>query len=138
MKKIFMILFLLSGFVFSQSDWNVKQSYVTVDISSDSTTIAFDMYTLFGNNVQENYKLIGIGCDTAMTSTTLTFTVYDENESVYKVLKDKDGSAYSITVGASFYIPLDPTIFAGIRKGQLVFGSSETADRIITLAGRVY
>ena len=138
MKKIFVLIMIMASICFGQSDWNVKQTYVTVDISSDSTTIAFDMYTLFGNNVQENYKLIGLAMPSSLTSTTLTFTVYDEVSASYKTLKDKDGSAYSITVGASFYIPLDPTIFAGIRKGQLIFGSSETADRIITLAGRVY
>ena len=138
MKKILFILLVLSGFVLGQVDWNVKQSYVTVDISSDSSIVTVDLYSIFGNNLQENYKLIGLSTPAALTSTTLTFKVYDEVSATYKTLKTSAGAAYSITVAANFYIPLDPNIFMGIKKLQLVFGSKETADRIITLAGRVY
>ena len=136
MRKILILLFCAS-FILGQ-DYNPQQYESTV-VSGDDSVIV-DLYSAFGIVDQGNeLKLIGLFTDATMTSTALTFEVYDEKNDSYKTLKDFDsGNDLSYTIAASEYFPLDPRYFAGVRKLVLRFGSSEAANRSIVLIGRVF
>lgn len=137
MKKIFLILLFISVNLLAQ-DWNARQSSVTLLIASDSNTVSVDLYSIFGDNVGETPKLIGIATPSALTSTSMTIKVYDNVAAAYKTLTDSDGVALTVTVSASKYIYLEPIWFAGISKFQLEMGSKETANRVFTIVARVY
>lgn len=137
MKRLFILFLFISVNLFAQ-DWNARQSSVTLTISADSNTVAVDLYSLFGANVGETPKLIGVATPSALTSTSMTILVYDEVGGAYKTLTDADGVALTITVAASKYIYLEPIWFAGISKFQLEMGSKETANRVFTIVARVY
>lgn len=134
-----MILVLAGSLIAQQNaNWNIEQTVVTVDISDNDTLVNIDLYELFGRKDGQELKLIGIMTDTVMTSTALTFNVYDENQEIYKNFEDEDGDSYTLTIEANKYYPLKPTYFAGFNKIQLQFGTAEEADREITLVARVY
>jgi hypothetical protein len=101
--------------------------YPTVTIASGQTVSAAIDLT--------EYTLVGIIMPSTFTGTTMTFQASADN-STFVAMKDTSGSTISYTVGTSRYIPLDPSIFAGIRFLKLVSGSSEGQDDIIALAVR--
>jgi hypothetical protein len=46
---------------------------------------------------------------------------------------DRPMYQYSVTVGTSRYVALDPAVFAGVKWVKVVSGSSEAAERTITI-----
>ncbi len=101
----------------------------TVTISSGGTTSAA-IPCLDGS-------LTAIVCPSALTSTALSFTAATTSGGTYKTVKAMDGaSTYSVTVGASFVVPLDPRVFASLPYVKLVFGTAEGADRSIEIIRR--
>lgn len=134
-------MFLMSSFLMAQSaltDWDSRQDTVHINISVNDTLITIDMNALFGKVGNETLKPIGFFTDSTMTSTSVTFKVYNEYYGTYFLLKDHDGSAHSVTVSGAEYYPFKPTLFAGVQKFQMEFGSAEAADRVISIVGRVY
>lgn len=81
--------------------------------------------------------LVGFYTPAALTGTAMTFQAAPNASGTYvEVVDGATGSAYSVTVAASKYIALDPAKTYGINQVKLVSGSSEAADRTITLVYR--
>lgn len=80
--------------------------------------------------------LCGFYMPAAFTGTTITFTAATAEAGTYLPVEDGDGASISKTVSASKYVKVDPADFAGIQFLKLVSGSSEGAERTITLAIR--
>jgi hypothetical protein len=78
-------------------------------------------------------ELVGFQLPAAFTSTTITFLVSTVSGGTYQIMKDGAGNTVSKTVAQGQYIAVDPTLFRGVRFVKLVSGSSEAADRQITL-----
>ena len=79
--------------------------------------------------------LCGVYMPAAFTGTALSFEASADGTTFVSV-EDGDGSAVSKTVSASKYIKLDPADFAGVRFIKVVSGSTESAERTLTLALR--
>jgi hypothetical protein len=82
-----------------------------------------------------NGTVVGILTPAALTGTAFTFSVSADGVT-YNTLYSDAGTAVSVTVAASRYIYLDPTVFAGVRYVKVISGSAEGAQRIITLVLR--
>jgi hypothetical protein len=82
-----------------------------------------------------NGTVVGILTPAALTGTAFTFSVSADGVT-YATLYDSSGAAVSFTVAASRYVYVDPAIFAGLRYVKVISGSSEGAQRIITLVLR--
>ena len=77
-------------------------------------------------------QLVGLIFPAALTGTAMTFTMSNAKEGTYVPVQATGGaSAYSITVAASKYVPVDLNTFSGIRYLKLVSGSTELAARSI-------
>jgi hypothetical protein len=101
------------------------QTTATITVASNATTSA--EVDLGGTNI------VGLQMPAAFTGTTVTFLVATASGGTYQPLVDGAGSAVSKTVAASKYVGIDPTLFRGVRFVKLVSGSSEGADRAITV-----
>jgi hypothetical protein len=88
---------------------------------STSTSVDF-MHASFG----------GLAIPAAFTGTSMTFTVCGTIGGTYQALNDKYGTAVSMVVaqGKSYPLPME---LAGWPYFKIVSGSSEGADRIITI-----
>lgn len=102
-------------------------NHIAVTISSGGTTST--VADLSGK------ALVGMHLPAALTGTAVTFTV-DNGSGTYNTLADGAGADVSKTVAASKFINLAPSDFAGVNKLKVVSGSSEGADRTITLVVR--
>ena len=97
--------------------------YQTVTLSGTDPSDAVDC---------SRYQLVGLYTPGTITSTAITFTASNDG-STYVAVRDVAGaSAYSATVAASYYVPLDPRVFAGAQWVKLVPGSSEASARSVT------
>lgn len=79
--------------------------------------------------------LCGLFLPATFTGTTLTFSVSKDGTN-FVTMQDGAGSSYTKTVANGTYCPLPPADFAGVRWLKITSGSSEGADRVITLAVR--
>lgn len=78
--------------------------------------------------------LCGILLPAAFTGTTLSFLVSDALAGTYVPLKSSaSGTLLSYTVAQATYAALDPKDFQGVNFLKLKSGSSEGADRALTL-----
>lgn len=77
------------------------------------------------------YTLVGMKYGT-MTGTAITYTMSETKTGTYVAVKNSSG-AVSTTVADDEYLALDPANFRGIQYIKLVSGSSEAADRTVTL-----
>lgn len=69
-----------------------------------------------------------------MTGTALTFEISDALAGTYVPVKSTtSGSALSYTIASSTYAAIDPNAVMGLNFGKLVSGTTEVADRTITL-----
>lgn len=104
----------------------------TVTIASGGTTTAVVDCGLISNNAET--QLVGISFPAAMTGTAMTFTAGSTAAGTFTALREVGGAAaYSITITASARVPLDPRVFACCPFIRCVSGSSEGADRTLTL-----
>lgn len=84
-----------------------------------------------------NVTPIGIFAPADWDSTTITFKVAPAYGGTYVVMEDGAGATYSRTLGLSKYIPLDPSIFAGIDAMKIVAGTTVAGtDSSLTLVVR--
>jgi hypothetical protein len=77
--------------------------------------------------------LVGLQMPSTFTGTSVTFTVANASGGTFQTMKDGAGNSVSKTVAASQYIAIDPTLFRGVRFCKIVSGSTEGADRTITV-----
>jgi hypothetical protein len=100
----------------------------TVTILSGATT---------SNSIDlENLTLCGIQTPAALTSTAITFTASVDNVTFVPLYDASTGSQISVTTTTSRGYVISPQLFAGVRYLKVVGGSSEGADRVITLLTR--
>jgi hypothetical protein len=79
-------------------------------------------------------RLVGVQTPSALTGTTLTFQGSPDGVVYTPVYAVGGGSAYSVTVGTSRFVPVDRAVFEGIRYVKPVSGSAEGGDRVLKLA----
>lgn len=105
----------------------VNVHYTTVTIASGQTVSeAVDLH---------GYSLLGVVTPAALTGSSMTFQGSVDGNT-YNAIYDTSGNQLSMTVAASRFIAIAPTDLASCRYLKLVSGSSEGADRTITLAIR--
>lgn len=78
-------------------------------------------------DLQPNNSLVGLHIPSGFAGATMTFTAaaIDDSTDTFREVMAVDGAAaYSITITANKYIPLDPRVFAGIKRLKLVAASS--------------
>ena len=97
-------------------------STVTIE-SSGTTSSARDLNGL-GN-------LVALVTPATLTGTSFTFQASVDGSTYNNVYNE--GTQYSVTVAASRYVALDPAVFAGAQYVKVVSGSTEAAERTITL-----
>ena len=89
--------------------------------NSNATSDAIDL--------QPNMSLVGLHIPSGFAGATMTFqaAAIADGSATYREVMAMDGAAaYSITITANKYIPLDPRVFAGIRKLKLVAATSNS------------
>lgn len=102
-----------------------------------TATIANGAQTSDEVTLTDGQTLVGIITPAALTSTAMTFTASDVAGGTFVAVRDVGGaSAYSVTVAAGYYVPVDPRVFAGVRALKCVAGSAEGAARSIKLMVR--
>lgn len=82
----------------------------------------------------QGFTLCGVLFPATFTGTALTFEMSVDGTTFFPVVATTSGTALSYTVAQGKYSALDPTPFQGIRYLKLVSGSTEGADRVLTLA----
>lgn len=81
--------------------------------------------------------LVGLLFGSGVDNTTMTFTTAPTSGGTFVAVYGLDGaSAYSITVGASRYVPLQVDVFSGLRFLKLVGGGNETGAQTVRLVVR--
>jgi hypothetical protein len=78
--------------------------------------------------------LVGVTIPAGLDGTTLGFTVAPTLGGTYNTLMSA-GVAVSLTVAASRYVALDPTLFVGVRFVKPVLGA-QTGDITLVLHSR--
>lgn len=101
------------------------QTPATITVASNATTSA--EVDLGGT------EIVGLQLPAAFTGTAISFLVSTVSGGTYQAMKDGAGNSVSKTVAQGQYIAIDPTLFRGVRFVKLVSGSSEAADRVITI-----
>lgn len=133
MKHLFLMIFAVFALAMPASAAD-KDNYIAiidfedVVISSGGTKSA--AVSLAGTT------LTGIYMPATFTGTAVTFEAATSLTGTYLPVQDGAGSAISKTVAASQYIKIDPGDFAGVRFLKIVSGSTEGADRTVTLSLR--
>lgn len=103
---------------------NIPRRYSTATIAASGTTS--DTVDCTRNS------LVAIITPSALTGTSLTFTASIDGSTFVAVREVGGASAYTVTMAASQYIPLDPRVFAGMQHVRLVSGSTEASARSIS------
>lgn len=84
----------------------------------------------------EGYTPCGVILPSTFDGTALTFSVATTSGGTYYSLCS-GGAAYSITVAASQYVALDPSIFAGVRFLKFTSGTNQAGtDTVLVVALR--
>lgn len=114
----------------SSSQYQPNDCYdLTVTIASGQTTS--------GEVDLTGCDLCGIFMPAAFTGTTLKIQAASAPGGTFVTVQDGAGNDYTLTVAASKYIPISNlAIVSGLRFIKFVSGSSEAADRALTLAAR--
>jgi len=83
-------------------------------------------------------ELVGFFIPSNFTATSITIKAASSAGGTFVTAQDGYGSDYSITVGASKYVPIHNfNVIAGLRFIKLTAGATQTpSDAIITLALR--
>lgn len=109
------------------TDWsNAIYNFAATIASGGATSGAIDL----GGRV-----LCGIFLPSTFTGSVLTFTGAATLGGTYKTVQSA-GSDYSINVAGGKYVAVDPQVFSGIQYLKIVSGSTEGADRALTIASR--
>lgn len=88
-------------------------------------------------DLQPFNSLVGLHIPSGFSGTTMTFeaAATDDSAGTFRQVMAMDGAAaYSVTITANRYIPLDPRVFAGLRRVRLVAALSNNVT--INVEGR--
>jgi hypothetical protein len=78
----------------------------------------------------------GVITPAALTGVALTFEASDTAGGTFVPVHKADGTAYSVTVAASRFTVVDPTVLRGINYLKVKSGSVEGGARTLKLAAR--
>ena len=112
-----------------------KNNFRSLIVSDATATIAASGTTSAEIDLS-GATLCGIYIPASFTGTSIAFQASSTSGGTFVSVRDGAGSALSKTVAAGQYIKLDPADFAGVRFLKIVSGSTEGAERILTLAAR--
>ena len=102
------------------------------NVSVDTVTIANGASTSTAVTLPANKRLLGFQTPAALTSTAITFEQSSDDGVTYTPVRAVGGaSAYSVTVAASYYVPVSGEVFDGVRVVRLIGGTSEGGARTI-------
>ncbi|MBK7380418.1 MAG: hypothetical protein IPJ03_15800 [Ignavibacteriales bacterium] len=138
MKKIILLVGLFVSISLAQ---NLTYEVVTVD-SADST-ITIDLGVDY-NAVSADYaggnefRVIGLLFSGTWTNTSLTVKANIDGGATYYTVKDRDGTALTITMATNVWVYLKPTEFAGMRYIELSSTTPEGDTRTLYLIKRQY
>lgn len=97
---------------------------------TDTVTIASSGTTSTALTMQGGRVPLAIVTPSALTGSAFTFQASaDQGTNFYNLYNE--GTQYSVNVGASRYIALNPNVFEGVKVLRIVSGSSEAATRTI-------
>jgi hypothetical protein len=102
------------------------------NVSVSTVTIANGATTSTALTVRTNSKLLAFETPSAFTGTAVTFEASSDSGTTYKPVYDGT-TQYSINVGTSRHVAINPTVFEGVRVVRVISGSTEAAARTITL-----
>lgn len=109
----------------------MRVSYQTATIAASGTTSGAISTGIIND---EGTQLHGLEFPATMTGTTMTFTGSRSSDGTFVAIYDVGGaSAYSVTIGTSRFVPLDPRVFATFPFVKLVSGSTEASERSIVV-----
>jgi len=107
----------------SSGNWMMAKTVTSTIASSGTVGTVVDL---------EDYCIVGLDIPAAFTGTAMTFQCSTDN-SDFDALDDADGAAISITVAAGVDNDLGSSAVCGCRYLKPVSGSSEGAERVVTL-----
>jgi len=82
-------------------------------------------------------QLLGLFLPAAFTGTAITFLASDASGGTFVDVYDVGGaSAYSVTVAAGRFVPLDPRVFVGCAFVKIKSGTAEAAARSVKASFR--
>lgn len=94
-------------------------------ITSGQTTS--NVINVFGTSV------LGFYMPAAWTTANLSFLVDDDNVGAFSAMYDFNVTAISLAVSAGIYVPVVPSMFAGVKYLKLVSSVMQGADRTIKI-----
>lgn len=103
-----------------------QQAIDAIDVTIESSGTTSSAATLYGRG-----NLVALETPSALTGTSFTFQASTDGSTYVPVYNE--GTQYSVTVGTSRFVSLDPAVFAGVKYVKVVSGSTEAAGRTITL-----
>ncbi len=86
----------------------------------------------------KGFGIVGVILPAALTSTSMTFEGSQLSDSGFVPLYNTDGDLLSTAVAASRAVLFVPGDLVGINYAKLVMGSSEDAEREITVISRAF
>lgn len=103
----------------------------------DQTAVIASGQTTSGAVDLSGCTLCGLFMPSSFTGTSIKIQAATASDGTFVTVQDGAGADYSLTVSTSKYVPVSNlAIVAGLRFIKLVSGSSEGADRTISLAVR--
>ena len=110
---------------------------IPVTIANGKTESAITSLANFGRD-PNLLALVGLIIPATITSTAITIKSATLDGATALPIYDEFGSQVgaSIAIAASRHIMLDPSSYCGLEHIQLVTGSAEGADRVITVLAR--
>jgi hypothetical protein len=99
-----------------------------------TVTIASGQTTSGAIDLTDQEKLLAVTIPAEFTGTTITFTASVDGSTYLPVYYE--GTQYSVSVGTSRFIALDPRVFASANYVRIVSGSSEGAGRSVGIVVR--
>jgi hypothetical protein len=98
---------------------------------TDTVTIASSGTTSTALTLQGGRVPLAIVTPSALTGAAFTFQASTDGTNFFNLYNE--ATQYSVNVGASRYIALNPDVFHAIRYIRIVSGSSEAALRTISI-----
>lgn len=100
-------------------------------LQQGTVTIALQGTTSASYAVRANHCLVAFITPAALTGTAFTFQASFDAETFTNVYNA--GTEYSVSVGASRFVAVDPNVFQGAKYIKVVSGSQEAAARTIIM-----
>ena len=99
-----------------------------------TATVAVSGTTSGAINLQ-GFAPCGLYFPATTDGTTVTFQASADGTTYYPIY-GTDGNQISYTIAASRYVPLDPSVFAGVAFLKLVLGTQSTTATVVGIGAR--